>query len=410
MGTELVEWLGCGLSFLAAFVFSLFHMSLWTTSKISISRFLEEKEKTYRPNILEIYDDLRIAVEIMRALFLISFLIYLFTVIPSLALWPLWFLLIAFSIHLVFFNLLPRIINSLNSQGILSFLLMSYKIPYYICKPLLLLLNAKVFHKEIEEEEREASEEEIRTFVEEAEEEGIIEKEEGVLLRSIVEFGDTIVREIMTPRVSMICTRRDATIQTLREIVFKEKHSRIPVFRDRIDNIEGIMIAKDLLEYAGKENGTVSIESLIRPVYFVPESMKVSELLKEFQKRKQKLAVVVDEHGGVSGLVTMEDLMEEIVGEIQDEYDKDEVQFIKQGPMDYIVLGVGEIEEFEEIFDVDLECEEYITVGGFITHFLGRLPEKGARIELKGLEIEILEVDQKRIRKLRVKKKFESIP
>jgi CBS domain containing-hemolysin-like protein len=404
METDFVEWIGLSLSFLAAFVFSLFYVALWSTSKISISRYLEDKEKPYRLKILEIYDDLRISVEIMRALFIIAFLIYLFVVFPSLILWPLSYLLIAFGIYLIFFDLLPRLINSLDNRGVLSFFLSTFKIPYVVSKPLLFLLRAKVFHREIEEEEREASDEEIQAFVEEAEEEGIIEKEEGVLLKSVVEFGDTIVREIMTPRVSMICTERNASIETLRDLVKKEKHSRIPVYKDMIDNIDGIVNAKDLLEYSEDIHKTNSIESLIREVYFVPESMKVSELLKEFQKRKQKLAVVVDEHGGVSGLVTMEDLMEEIVGEIQDEYDKDEVQFIEQGPLDYIVLGDAEVEDLEEIFDVELEGDEYITVGGFITHHLGRLPEQGEFVELKGLSMEILEVGPKRIRKLRIKK------
>ncbi|MCK4430897.1 MAG: CBS domain-containing protein, partial [Candidatus Aminicenantes bacterium] len=142
--------------------------------------------------------------------------------------------------------------------------------------------------------------------------------------------------------------------------------------------------------------------------YFVPESMNVSELLKEFQKRKQKLAIVVDEHGGVSGLVTMEDLVEEIVGEIQDEYDKDKAQFIEKGPFDYIVLGDAEVEELEELFNLDLAEDEYITVGGLITHYLGRLPEQGECIQLKGLSLEILDVDQKRIKKLRIKKEVKS--
>jgi len=405
METELIKWAGFALSLVASFVFSLFHMSLLSASKISISRFLEDKDKEYRQKILDIYDDLKISVEIMRILFLFAFLVYLFVVFPLLIYWPLWFLLLGFAIYLVFFDLLPRLINSVNSKGVLAFFLLSFKIPYYLCKPLLLILRARVFHKTVEEE-REASEEEIQAFVEEAEEEGIIEKEEGILLKSVVEFGDTIVKEIMTPRVSMICVRREATIQSLRELVSKEKHSRIPVYKDRVDNVDGIVIAIDLLEYAEDIHKNKSIEPLIRPVYFVPESMNVSELLKEFQKRKQKLAVVVDEHGGVSGLVTMEDLMEEIVGEIQDEYDKDEIQFIEQGPLDYIVLGVAELEELEDIFDVDFENDEYITVGGFITHHLGRLPKQGEQIELQGLSMEILEVDQKRIRKLRISKKL----
>lgn len=405
METEYIEWIGFGLSFLAAFIFSLFHMAVWSTSKISVSRYLEDKDKPYRLKILEIFDDLRISVEIMRALFIIAFLIYLFVVFPSLTLWPLSYLLIAFGTYLIFFDLVPRLINVLNHKGVFSFFLSTYKIPYLLSKPLFILLKAKAFRRESEEEEHEASDEELQAFVEEAEEEGIIEKEEGMLLKSVVEFGDTIVREIMTPRVSMVCAKRGTSIENLREIVKKEKHSRIPVYKERIDNIDGIVNAKDLLEYSEDTHKRDSIEPLVREVYFVPESMKVSELLKEFQKRKQKLAVVVDEHGGVSGLVTMEDLMEEIVGEIQDEYDMDELQFIEQGPMDYIVLGIAEVEDLEEIFDVELEGDEYITVGGFITHHLGRLPELGEVIELKGLSMEVLEVGPKRIRKLRIKKK-----
>jgi CBS domain containing-hemolysin-like protein len=133
--------------------------------------------------------------------------------------------------------------------------------------------------------------------------------------------------------------------------------------------------------------------------------MKVSELLNELQKRKQKLAVVVDEHGGVSGLVTMEDLVEEIVGEIKDEYDREEIQIIERGPSDYIVSGDAEVEEIEELFDLEFAENSYITIGGLITHHLGRLPEVGEKVKMKGLSLEILEVDQKTIKKLRIKKR-----
>jgi len=164
------------------------------------------------------------------------------------------------------------------------------------------------------------------------------------------------------------------------------------------------VIAKDLLEYSEDKFKNNSIEPLIRPVYFVPESMKVSGLLKEFQKRKQKLAIVVDEHGGVSGLVTMEDLVEEIVGEILDEYDLEEARVVQKGPDEYVVSGDAEVEKIEELFDLDIAEDDYITVGGLIIHHLGRLPKQGEKIQIKGLSLEILEVDQKRIKKLRIKK------
>ena len=404
MDIESIEWLGFSLSFLAAFLFSLYHFSLSSFSKISLSRFLEDRDKKYRQKILDSYDEIKTAVGFMRVIFLISFLVYLFTVLPRLRNWPLWLFLLSLGIYFVFFDILPRLLNTMNKKRVLSVFLPSYRLARIIAYPLLLVVKIKESAEE-PEELREASDEEIQAFIEGAQEEGIIETEESGLLKSVVEFGDTVVREIMTPRVEMAAIKSDTTIEKLRELVIKEKHSRIPVYKDQVDNIEGIVIAKDLLEYADDKFKSDSIESLIRPVYYVPESMKVAELLKEFQKRKQKLAVVVDEHGGVSGLVTMEDLVEEIVGEIQDEYDREEVQIIKKGPSEYIVSGDAEIEEVEDLFDLEFAEGNYITIGGLITHHMGRLPDIGEKVQIENLSLEILEVDQKTIKKLRITKR-----
>jgi CBS domain containing-hemolysin-like protein len=419
MDIEFMEWVGFSLSFLAAFLFSLYHISLSSFSKISLSRFLEDKDKTYRGKILDIYDEIKTAVGFLRIIFLIAFLIYLFTIFPRLRYWPLWLFLISLGFYFIFFDTLPRLLNALNKNRVLGLFLPSYRLARFLAYPLLAMTKIKAPAEE-QEELRETSDEEIQAFIEEAQEEGIIETEERGLLKSVVEFGDTVVREIMTPRVDVTAIKSDTTIEKLREMVIKEKHSRVPVYKDRVDNIEGIVIAKDLLEYADDKLKDSSIEPLIRPVYYVPESMKVAELLKELQKRKQKLAVVVDdellkelqkrkqklavvvdEHGGVSGLVTMEDLVEEIVGEIQDEYDREETQIIERGPSDYIVSGDVEVEEIEELFDLEFAEDNYITIGGLITHHLGRLPELGEKVQIKGLSLEILEVDQKTIKKLR---------
>lgn len=223
-------------------------------------------------------------------------------------------------------------------------------------------------------------------------------------MRSVVEFGDTLVREIMTPRVDMVLVREDATIEKLRDLVNLEQYSRIPVFKDRVDNIEGIVLAMDLLKFSEEGKRNAPIRPLIRPVHFVPESMKVSQLLKELQRRKEKLAIVVDEHGGVSGLATIEDLVEEIVGEIQDEYDTEEHLVAQNGPDDYTVSGEVKVEEVEELVHSDLSDQDVITISGFVTHTLGRLPKKGEKLEVKGVTLEVLEVDQKRVLKLRVRK------
>jgi len=406
MNIELIEGMGAILSFLAVFLFSLFHVALGSFSKIALGRLLEDKKKTYRSQILEKYDELALAVEFFRSLLLLFFLVYLFLLFPSLRNRLLWFVLIASVLYLVFLEWIPRLMCAFYKNQILGVFLPSYKLMLFLAKPVLFMDRIKGREDE-EEEHREASEDEIDALIEEAEEEGIIEKEEGILLKSVVEFGDTIVREIMTPRVSMFCIPMDADIQQLRKLVIKEKHSRIPVYKDRVDNIEGIVVAKDLLEYSEDHKRSHSISPLIRKVFFIPESMKVAELLKDLQKRREKIAIVVDEHGGVSGLVTMEDMVEEIVGEILDEYDREPNQFIQNAPLDYTVLGDAEVEDLDEIFGSDLEENDYITVGGLITHHLGRLPVRGETFQIKGLSFEILEVDQKKIRKLRVKQEKE---
>ena len=401
---EFWKYAGLGLVFLAAFLLSLFHAALSAFSKISLSRLLEDKYKGYRQRVLDNYDETRIAVESWRVVFIIAFLIYLLALIPRGRLWPVWFFLLSLAIFFLLFDYAPRLLNSLNRKAVIKAFLPSFALVHALSAPLLFLIR-RLEDEEIEEEIREASEEEIETFIDEATEEGIIEAHEGDMLKSVVEFGDTLVREIMTPRVDMVCIKRDATFGALRELIMKEKYSRLPVYRDRIDNIDGQVIAKDLLAYSADAQRDLPIEPIIRPVYFVPESMKVSRLLKEFQRRKLKLAVVVDEHGGVSGLVTMEDLVEEIVGEIRDEYDLDEEAPITEvGPAEFVISGDVNVEEVEKLYDVDVAEDDSITVSGLISHHLGRLPKRGETVAIKNLAIEVLDVDQKRIKKLKIKK------
>jgi putative hemolysin len=232
MEIEYLKWAGFFFSFLAAFLYSLFHLALSSFSRISLSRFLEDEEKKYRHKIIERYDEIKIAVEFMRILFIIAFLIYLYVIFPHLMFWPLWLFLISLATYFVFFDFLPRLLNALNRKKILGFFLPSYGLAYFIASPLLLIKKIKPPEEE-KEELREASDEEIQAFIDEAKEEGIIEKEEGRLLKSVVEFGDTFVREIMTPRVDVACIAKDTTIQKLRDLVIKVKHSRIPVYRTR---------------------------------------------------------------------------------------------------------------------------------------------------------------------------------
>ncbi|RLE00844.1 MAG: hypothetical protein DRI99_08170, partial [Candidatus Aminicenantes bacterium] len=248
MEIEWVKWIGFGLSFLAAFIFSLFYISLSSFSRIAFSRFLEDRDKEVRHRFLSIYDKLKISFEFLRILFLIAFFIYLFFLFPSLRFWPLWLFLLSLSIFFIFFELIPRLLNAWKRRAVFSFFLAAYRIPYWLTKPILFISKIKESDKE-PLEDKEPSEEEIQAFIVEAQEEGIIQTEEGPLLKSVVEFGDTIVREIMTPRVDMVCIPKKATLRQLRDLVIQKKHSRIPVYEGRIDNIVGIINAKDLLEY-----------------------------------------------------------------------------------------------------------------------------------------------------------------
>ena len=402
----MATWIGLGLSGLAAFALSLFHMALSGFSKISLSGYLEERNKPYRHNVLKHYEEIKIAVEFWRTVILIAFLVYVFVTFRRANLWPLWLFLSLVLTYGLFLDALPRLIGTVNKEALVDAFLPSANLFLVLSAPILVLSRWLCTRQESEEEDeddREAGDEEIETFIDGAKEEGIIEKDEDELLRSVVEFGDIVVREIMTPRVDIVCIRKDATIQKLRNLIITEKYSRIPVYKDRIDNIEGIVIAKDLLAFSESKHDNEPIDALVWPVIFVPESMKVSELLKELQKVKQKLAIVVDEHGGVSGLVTMEDLVEEIIGEILDEYDTEEAQVSEIGPREYLVSGGVKVEKLEDLFDQELAEDDYITASGLITHHLGRLPKKGEMVDIKGLSVEVIDVDQKRIKKLRMK-------
>ena len=415
MEISTITWAGLGLCVLAASALSLFHITLSGYSKVGLSGFLEERNHPDRTRILDRYDDIKIAVEFWRMILIIALAVYAFLIFPAFRTRPLGLFLFSAVVYAVFFDIVPRLLAAAGRDRCLSRFLPSYRLFLSLSAPVLAFVRWLSVREEQKEEEagpedREAGEEEIETFLDEAEEEGIIVKGEDALLRNVVEFGDTIVREVMTPRVDMVCIRRDATIQKLRHLFIVEKYSRIPVYRDRIDGVDGLVMAKDLLAYSEKEFDEASIEPLVRPLLFVPESMKVADLLKELQKAKQKLAVVVDEHGGVSGLVTMEDVFEVIVGEIQDEYDAEEAQIVQNGPADYTVSGAAKVEEIEDLFDVELADDDFITVSGLVAQALGRLPTKGERLIIGRLIVDVLDVDQKRIKKLRMRKAADEEP
>jgi putative hemolysin len=235
-------------------------------------------------------------------------------------------------------------------------------------------------------------------------EDGDISDEEGrELLQSIVDFTETIVREVMTPRPDIIAIRQDASLADLRTVFREEQYSRMPVYRDSLDNIVGIVYVKDLV--ALPPGAEPPLTTLMRGAYFVPESKRVSELLKEMQRRQVQMAIVVDEYGGTAGLVSVEDLLEEIVGEIRDEYDVESETVTDEGNGTFVFSGKVSVDEVRDRLGVEIEREGFETVGGFLLSHLGRMPYVGETFEVDGLSVEVLEVERRRITKVRVRRR-----
>jgi len=239
---------------------------------------------------------------------------------------------------------------------------------------------------------------------EEQAEEGAISEEEGrELLQSIVDFTETVVREVMTPRPDIIAISADASLNELRSLFREEQYSRIPVFRKDLDNIIGIVFVKDLV--ALPPGAEPPMTTLMRSAYMVPESKRVSELLKEMQRRQAQTAIVVDEYGGTAGLVTVEDLLEEIVGEIRDEYDVESETVTDEGDGTFVFSGKVSVDEVKDRLGVEIEREGFETVGGYLLSHLGHMPYVGETFEVDDLAVEVLEVERRRITKVRARRR-----
>ena len=245
--------------------------------------------------------------------------------------------------------------------------------------------------------------EEFKTLFEVGEEKGTLDRTEREMIHSIFEFRGTAVKEVMVPRMDMICVEKDTPIQDILGLVKEKGHSRIPVYNEKIDNIVGILFVKDLLPYMRGKKEVPGLLNLVREAYFVPESKMIDELMREFQKERIHMAVVVDEYGGTSGLITLEDVIEEIVGEIRDEYDK-ETPLIKQVEEDtWLVEGKIDIEDLNESLHLNVPAEEdFESLGGFIFSLLGRIPQEKEEVQYENLRLIIEKVQRQRIKRVRI--------
>jgi CBS domain containing-hemolysin-like protein len=233
---------------------------------------------------------------------------------------------------------------------------------------------------------------------------GGMEHDERALLRSIVDFGGRLVREVMTPRPDIVAIDADATQGELRAFFREQQYSRAPVFRDSLDNVLGFVFVKDLIQRP-EDRPDAPIAALIRPAHFVPETKRVPELLRDFQRNQVQAAIVVDEYGGTAGLVTLEDLLEELVGEIRDEYDVETEPVLDEGNGSFVVSGKADVEDLAERLGVAVEGEGFETVGGYLLSHLGRVPTVGEVFEAGELAVEVLDAERRRIHRVRVRRR-----
>jgi putative hemolysin len=313
----------------------------------------------------------------------------------------------------IFRQFLPRLFSLRNPEGkllkLLPVLRPFYRLLMYVAEPWHRSFDRMRRQDEIEEsqnEEEEDDADDIEALIDVGEAEGIIEEEERELIQSAIEFGDTTVGEIMTPRTEIAALPKSATVRDARQIIIESRHSRLPVYGDQIDNVEGMIYLRDLLPSLSMGKADSPIDEFIRPFYAVPETKPVDELLREMQKAHVYMAIVIDEYGGVAGLVTVEDILEEIVGEIEDEdISGEEAQEIR--PVDsgaYEILGSVEIGKIERLFALEIADDDFTTIAGFVIAQKGSVPVAGEHLSLRGLEVDVIEADEKRVSRLRIKK------
>lgn len=398
------------------FLLSLVESAITQSSPLELRMMMERPEKPV-PNLflLVLEDKMQVLVPLHFGMQLSAITITILTTHLSLRNWPalgvVYSFIAIFLLSAVFRQLLPRLLTQNEPEQKLAGLLPMFHPFYLVLRPLARpLSNVLNLHKKLHEEVKDAAhpdggettEEEIQAYLEIGENEGILQEEDSKLIQSVVEFGNIVVREVMTPRTKIVACEDTATIADLRDIMVQHRHSRIPIYRGDIDHIIGMVYIRQLMvqELKGKE--TDPIAGLIKPVLFVPGTKPVAKLLKELQDRGDHTAIVIDEFGGVAGLVTIEDLIEEIVGEIRDEDEAKVSKIIEEGPRSFVVRGSTELSRLEELVGRKFENMNCSTAAGLVMASLGRIPATGEDFDLGGLRVRILDADRKRVHRMRI--------
>ncbi|MBK7934626.1 MAG: HlyC/CorC family transporter [Acidobacteria bacterium] len=414
------------LVFLATVDMAFSHLSDVSLRRISADAELAQKQ-TSAQFLREIIDNrarFRFALSSVIQILLISFAVLLTIIVLSFTTsrnWLLFFaLVIGLAATVILRQIVPRLVVRNNTEKKLLFLLPAvrpiYAIASIIVEPFVTRSNTKEANRlettaspDAQDDRDDDNDDDFQALMEVGEAEGIIEEDERALIETVVEFGDTRVGEIMTPRTEIVALPIDATVRQARDTIIAEKFSRLPVYRDSIDNIEGLIYVRDLLVSWSEGKEDMPVNEILRDALFVPETKTADELLKSMQSGHVQIAIVIDEYGGVAGLVTVEDLLEEIVGEIEDEDSSQEeiIEIVEAGGGHWDVLGSTEVDKIERLVDLELEDEDYNTIAGLVTSEAGYVPKVGDKLNLRGLDIEIIKADEKRIQLLRLRKAVE---
>jgi CBS domain containing-hemolysin-like protein len=245
-------------------------------------------------------------------------------------------------------------------------------------------------------------EKEIQQIIDEGEQRGLISEDEGEMIQGIFSFRDTIAREIMVPRTDTVYSEAQTTTSEIIKVIIESGHSRIPIYQDNIDNIIGTLHAKDLLPFWGTDD--IAISQIMRPPYFIPETKKISEVLKDLRDNKSHMAIVIDEYGGTAGILTLEDIIEEIIGEVMDEYDAEQKLIIEHDDGSITVNARLDSEKLEDFLNVEFTEGDFESVGGFIISLLGKVPEVNEKIVFENLEITIEAATSRKIDRVRIRK------
>jgi len=306
---------------------------------------------------------------------------------------------------IIFNRLLPFVFFSRTRGTWLTRWTLLLRLLIYLVLPITLALgfcqSVAALTKEHADEQPESAAEAVDALIEAGQEEGILDEGDRHLIQSVVEFGGKTVREAMKPRPDMVAVPSNTTVEQFVELLRSKPFSRVPVYEGTIHNIKGIVSAQDVLQVPDTEARSRTVATLMRTdVYFVPESKLGSDLLREMQKHNIKMAIVVDEYGGTAGLVTLEDLVEEIVGEIQDEHEK--VDVVRENEHSYIVPGSMDVDRLDELFGIRPEGKEAATVAGLVSELAGRIPQRGEIVEEDGLRFEVLDSTERRVERVRI--------